>query len=588
MVRAPHHLWIGLLGWLATTSPAGAEPPFPRGPGFYLNLPALVAVVLVYLLWIRTCAWVDCDAARLGLNRARWNLLMLAGGVAGALLFWIMPFYFFGLAFLLLCAASPFVYYVFVRNALVPESKQVFTEQHFQRLVRRFIRTGAAEEPASRGPDIHFFLSEGEGDASQQLKEIQKLAGFRPAADVLCRAVARRASDIQFEPARGRYQIRLRIDGHAHVLETRSRADAEQFHPVYKRLAGLDVNERRKPQSGEFSARIGGKRFDFTIQSGGTIAGERLSIHVGDRTRPVRSLEELGMRPALREQLTKLLQQPRGLLILCGPADSGRTTTAYACLMELHRLGRGVLTIEQAIEQRLPHIEQYRPISRTRESLAAAAKRVLAKVDANALYLSDLPDAETAALAYERAKEGRIVIAAIEADDTMDAVAQLRALGLSASRLSRMLIGVLAQRLVRRLCPECKVPYKPDEALLKKNNWPVEKIKVFQRPPEPADRPTDATGQPAPCEACQGLGYRDRLAIFQLLSINDRLKELLREGAPLATLRREAVKSGMADLRDEAMPLVVDGITAIPEILQVLRLKSEASAEPSPALTPGG
>ncbi len=559
---------------LPTTALAASS--FPRGPGFYLNLLAFALVLAVYLTWVYTCGWVDRDARKLSLDRTLWNGVIFGGGLLGLLLFWLIPLFLVSFPLLLASCVIPLACYIVTRNALVPESKRVWTEQHLKKVLQRWFVKGSAadqEEEVATGPAIHFLTKSADSgrDESTPAERARTQRGYELACELLTDAVTSRATDLQLEPAGEKLTVRHRIDGAIHPAATLSRPKGEAAIQVFKLLAGLELSEHRKPQEGGFSAELEGRRVDCAVHSAGTVAGEKLGLRLHDRGQRIMNVNQLGMPEAVQQQVNNVLAQDRGLFVICGPAGSGRTTTAYACLMGTDRFQRGVVTIEDPIEYRLPNVDQVALDRRAGETFSLALKRVLQRQSPDILLFGDLRDRETTELAGRKAQDGLLVFGTLAAPDALTGLFRLVELGVPPATLSKTLIGVLAQRLVRLLCSECKVKYRPNAEVLRRANLPADRIKYFCRPPDDSELQRDEAGNIIPCDHCRGIGYHGRTGIFEVLLLNDHTRRLLGEGASLGTLKQELLKAGMKLLHDEAMQLVMDGRTSISEVLQVLK-----------------
>jgi general secretion pathway protein E len=556
---------------------------FPRGPGLYLNLISLLVVVLVYLAWIRACVWVDQDARQLKLNQQGWNLLTFGAGVVGLGLFWLLPWFPIAVTLLSAVILAPCAAYIVQRNGRVPETERVCTERHLRELLNYHLKTNIRLPELEPSHEVKLLLKPGEegpkGEPAR-LRRARTLPGFDRAAQLLCTALDRNATLVQIDPARESTLVRLRIDGALHHGEQLPRQQGEALLPVLKTLAELHLDECRKPQLGEFAVEINRRRIDVQVRSSGSIAGERVVVRLRDRNRPALTIGELGLPDKAREQMGRLLRHDRGLLVIAGMPDSGRTGTGYASLLEIQRHERSTMSLEADMEHRLPHVDQIRLDRSSKESTTAGLKRVFQR-DAPSALLIDAPlDVEAVEFAYEQATD-HLLILVMEGEDTVAAMARLLDWGLSPNRLAKKLLGVVSQRLVRVLCSRCKMRYKPDADVLRRVNLPADRITHFCRPPEESELAHDETGQAQVCSACQGLGYHGRRAVYELLVMNERIRELLREGAPLTALRQEAIRSGMTPLEDEAMLLVIDETTSIDEMIQML--KTEA---PLPIATP--
>jgi type II secretory ATPase GspE/PulE/Tfp pilus assembly ATPase PilB-like protein len=551
----------------------GVATVFPRGPGLYLNLFSLLAVLLVYFGWIRLCVWVDRDARQLKLNRQGWNLLVFLSGVCGLGLFWLVPWFPIAFTLLLAVIGVPLACYIVKRNAEVPELERVCTERHLRELLNQHVKTNLPlPEPV---PDRELALlpkagEEVKKDDPPRVKEARAMPGFEAAMQLLCAALDRQTNWVEIEPAREWTRIRFRIDGVPQVHDQVARFQGEQHLPVLKRLADLPLDEHRKPQAGSFEVEIDGRRLAVQVRSSGTIVGERLRVRLREQARPVQTLDDLD----LREQLGRVLRHHQGIFVVCGVADSGRTTAGYACVLELERQQQQVVSLEAEIEQRLPQVEQLPLDAANREPTLAGLQRLFQRSPAGPVFVDCPLDTESVEFIYERATE-QFILLVMEAEDAVAAMGRLSDLGLSPTRLAKKLMGVLSVRLVRKLCTDCKVRYKPSADVLRKVNLPVDRIEHFARPPEGDELLRNDAGEVLPCLTCQGLGYRGRQAVSEVLVMNERIRELLRDGAPLTAIRQEAVRAGLTPQGERAMELVIAETTSVSEMIGLLRTEVE-------------
>jgi type II secretory ATPase GspE/PulE/Tfp pilus assembly ATPase PilB-like protein len=532
---------------------------FPRGPGFF-GVAQLVPVVAVYLVWVRACWWLDRDARAVGLPASRWGLPLLAGGLLGLLAVWVLPWFPVAFAVLLGLVLGPALVYVHARNQKVPEADQLLGEAHLRRLLR-LAPAPAAEPEAERRPPVRF-LPRGEEDTARAARAADP-RGYQAAQALVHEAVGHRATDVHLEPGKDGLAVRFRVDGLPQPGGTLPRPAGGAVLTALKALAGLDPAEKRKPQDGGFEAQVAGRTVHFRVSTSGTIAGETMRLRVCDRAEQFVALARLGMPDGLRGQVQELLTRPRGLFVVCGPAGSGRRTTLHACLGEFDHFQKHVLSLEEAVECPVAHVKQIEVNARAGRTFAAELRGVLIQ-GPDAVCLDEVRDAETAAAAAAAARE-TLLLTALDAGDTTAALARLAELGVAPQAQADVLLAVLAQRLVRVLCPECKVRYRPDPETLRKANLSPGRIKHFCKA-----RVAENGGAGAPdCPHCGGAGYRGRTGVFELLVVTDRVRELLRAGAGWAAVKQEAVKNGLRHLQEDGLRQVIEGLTSIQELLRV-------------------
>lgn len=549
-----------------------AEPQFPRGEGYYFNLLNLIVLVILYLCWVRTCAWVDEDARQLHIPTVPWNPLMLGCGIIGMMIVWILPWFWISFPILLALYLTPSLIYTNVRNQRVSEEERVLTENHFAHLAERFLRIRMTEHKAKKeeGPAIRFIgrsLGQAEEDPGR-IERASESKGFKTAAALVHQAIRYRATQLHLEPTREEMNVRFHVDGLVQSGEPLKRGMGEAVVGIFKTLGGLDLNEKRKPQDGSFSAQVEKRTADFRLSTAGSVVGEKVSLAIFDPAQQLTDLAKLGMEPNMRKYIRSLISQPQGMLLVAGPPVSGKTTTLYACVMAIDRFMRNVMTLESPIEHHLHNVAQTE-VDRKKGQTYASEMPTFFRQDPDVALIGELEDAETADMCCQAAQTGRLVLTSIEAPDAVAALFRLIDFGLPPAMIANAVSAVLAQRLVRVLCPKCKVRYKPNPDMLRKANLPAN-IKYFYRPPEPGENQTeDANDRGGACRSCRGMGYRGRTGVYELLIINDRIRDLLGANPDLITMQQEAVRAGMRHLKEDGLRQVIEGNTFIKEYLRV-------------------
>jgi type II secretory ATPase GspE/PulE/Tfp pilus assembly ATPase PilB-like protein len=566
----PQHLALG-------TSLLAAEPLFPRGDGLYFNISKLLLFLVVYLLWVRTCWWVDHDARELELPLEVWNPLMVGSGLFGLLVVWLLPWFMISFPILLTLYLVPSLVYVSLRNQIVAPHKRVLSERHLRSMAVRYLKLPLGreeEEEETSGPPL-VFVGKSFNQSDEDPTRVARAAGskgYKAALEMVYEAIQLRATDIHMEPSRSQVAVRFRIDGILQNTEPFSRAMGDAVINIFKVLADMDIVEKRKPQDGSFSAKVEGRNADFRVATAGSVLGEKLVLRVFDRGQQIMDLTRLGMRDRIHEQIYKIVAQPHGMLIVCGPTGSGKSTTLYSALNEIDRYQKNVMTIENPVECQVGNVTQIEVNLKAGKTFASELRSAL-RQDPDVIMIGEIRDQETAEIACQAAQTGHMVFTTLHANDSVTAIIRMLDLGVQSATLASALSAVLAQRLVRLLCPKCKVRYKPNPEILRKANLPVEKIKHFYRPPDPDEqKAVSPEGEPTRvCEHCGGTGYRGRTGIFELLIINDRLRELIRENPNVNAIKQEAVKSGLKYLQEDGLRQVIQGKTSIQELLRVCK-----------------
>lgn len=372
---------------------------------------------------------------------------------------------------------------------------------------------------------------------------------------ILAQGVQAGASDIHLEPSYNGLRVRYRIDG---VLYDQAPLDLTLMSQVIARvkvLANLDIAQRRLPQDGKIRLTHGQRTIDLRVATFPATTGEKIVIRILDRNLQPLQLTELGFTPALRDQFQQLIQQPAGCLLVTGPTGSGKTTTLYAALQALHTPERHIITLEDPIEYHLTGITQGQIQPEAGFTFAKGIKALL-RQDPDVVMIGEMRDQESAKIAVEAALAGRLVFSTLHTNSAAGAMTRLIDMGVEAFLLNAAVTGVLAQRLVRKLCLACRIPVAPT---------PDER-QFMQRFAFSTDQLYQAPG----CPACHNLGYRGRSAIAELLLMTDQLRELLSAQPKLLAIQQQAIQDGMVPLFTDGLQKVQAGEIALPELLRVI------------------
>ena len=537
--------------------------------GFYLNLWKFVPIVALFFGWVTLGKWVNQDASSLKVNSEFWNSAYFGGGLASLLVGVSMSPFSLGLFLSLALQGLPLGLYIRERNACVPDSARLLTQKHIKSVVFRTLARlglhlgGKKMKQQLLGPDIEFLgkTSTGRRDTSRT-SQVENSRGFLAAKELVYDAIIKRATDIHLEPKEDELQVRLRVDGVMYSVEPFDRALGDNVVNIFKILGAMDITEKRNSLDGSFRAVADGREIDFRVATQGTRDGEKMTLRILDQSNSVSTLLDLGFRKQLEEQLQEVVHQPHGLLLVCGPTGAGKSTTLYACLNDIDSYQQNIITIEDPVEYKMANVTQIEINTKAGQTFANSLRSVL-RQDPDIVMIGEIRDGETANISCQAANTGHMVFSTVHANDAITALYRMIDLGVDVSTLSSSLSAILAQRLARRLCPDCKESYVPKPEFLKKANLPAEKIDKLYRPPK--------EGENAACPTCGGMGYRGRVGVYELLVITDRMRDLIREKAALSALKAEARKGGMLYMQEEGLRLVVKGITSIDELLRVVK-----------------
>jgi len=373
------------------------------------------------------------------------------------------------------------------------------------------------------------------------------------ADSILREAVRMRASDIHIQPSRERLRVRYRIDG---VLRDVTSPPPALLGPLVSRIkimASLNIAEKRLPQDGRIQLEVDRRPLDLRVSSLPALHGESIVMRLLDRSQPMRGLQELGLASELQERWEALVHRPHGMVLVTGPTGSGKTTTLYGALAVLNQAQRKLITVEDPVEYQLSGVNQVAAKPSIGLSFAAALRSMLRQAP-DVIMVGEIRDYETAQMAVQAALTGHLVLSTLHTNDAPSAVTRLIDMGIAPFLVASTLQGVLAQRLVRRICADCRLT----------DNVTLEERTFLGEPP--AVQVIRGNG----CERCHDTGYQGRVGVFELLTMSDALRELVVARATLASVRECALREGMRGLRDDGCAKVREGLTTVTEVLRVI------------------
>ncbi len=562
----------------ATPSDLLAAPSFPRGPGMYFDPYKLIGLAVSLFAWIKLCAWVDLDAHRYRIDAIFWNSMLLGAGVLGFLLMWNLGAFWPAVFVSWALVCLPALWYLQARNRRADAEDQLFNRVFFTRIYKKYLVTRekeSAKEAKSGARPIRFLSrsSTGETEDRGRVERVQQSKGYKAGLDMVWDALQKRATDIHLEPTANDTAVRFRIDGIMTNIKPLSRANGEAIINIFKVLCNLDITEKRKSQDGSFSAQVEARIVEFRVATAGSVAGEKLVMRVLDASTQLADLTQVGATESMQAQIRDVISRPHGLLLVCGPTGSGKSTTLYACLHEIDRFQKNVITVENPVEFRLDNVTQIEVNPKAGKTFANELRSIL-RQDPDVILVGEIRDKETAEIACQAAQTGHLVFSTVHANDAVTAITRMVDLGVQASTLGSALSAVLGQRLVRLLCKKCRKRYKPTPDTLKKLGIDPDAVRYLYRAFDPVeDAKKDDDGKELPdqetCEACGGQGYFKRIGIFELLVISDRIRELIRDNPNVGEIRRVAQEAGFSTLFQDGSRLVVEGETSIQELLRV-------------------
>jgi type IV pilus assembly protein PilB len=409
-------------------------------------------------------------------------------------------------------------------------------------------------------------LGQRRAETSIDMEDMIEMAGAAPVRKlinmVFLLGIKDKASDIHFEPFEDEYKMRYRCDGVLYEMVPPPRHLAMAIASRIKVMSNLDIAERRLPQDGRIELNVGGNPVDMRVSVLPTMFGESVVIRVLDRTVVSLDLNKVGMEADMLAQFRELIRKPNGILLVTGPTGAGKTTTLYSALNELNVVSDKIITTEDPIEYEIDGIIQV-PINHEIGLTFAAALRSILRQDPDKILVGEIRDLETAQIAVQASLTGHIVFSTLHTNDAPSSITRLRDMGLEPFLIMATLEGVLAQRLVRKICEDCRTEFEPSPEMLMELNL----------------RPADVRGKKffygRGCDRCNNTGHRGRMGIYELLIMTDELRDLVANGASTDALRNACRRQGMQTLRVSGMNAIYRGLTTIDEVVRETTLDEE-------------
>jgi type IV pilus assembly protein PilB len=379
-------------------------------------------------------------------------------------------------------------------------------------------------------------------------------------------ALKQRASDIHVEPFADHLRVRYRIDGYCHIQESPPRHLAPAILSRIKLMAGMDISEKRKAQDGRINIKLLGREIDLRVSALPAYHGESVVCRILDREKGLISLPDLGFASEDYQRFLKIIKRPNGLFLVTGPTGSGKTTSLYAALRELNRPDVKIITAEDPVEYNLSGINQ----CQVRHNIGldfARILRAMLRQAPNIILVGEIRDRETAEIAIQASLTGHLVFSTLHTNDATSALTRLIDMGVKPFLVSTAVMAVMAQRLIRRLCKECREPYTPSD---------VELRSIGQKPDAVDGR---TVYRPVGCQECNGTGYRGRIGVFELFQLDSTLREMCFRGAGTLKLREQAkISGGLVSLMEDGVRKFLAGETTIDEVLTVAVAGESAAA----------
>jgi type IV pilus assembly protein PilB len=373
---------------------------------------------------------------------------------------------------------------------------------------------------------------------------------------LLSQAVSERASDVHIEPMDDRVRIRNRVDGALHEVLNLPEGMGPALVSRIKVMANMNIVERRRPQDGQLEATVDGIPLDVRVSTTSTVQGEKCVLRILDKRRALYELSDLGMPPEMLETYESLVKSPYGMVICAGPTGSGKTTTLYATLAQINKSEINVMTVEDPVEYVFPSVNQIQINEQAGITFAGGLRSIL-RQDPDAILVGEIRDVETARIAVQSALTGHLVLSSIHATDAVSALHRFLDMGIESFLIASSMLGVIGQRLMRRICPECKAAYEPS----------AEEMSVWEKAELP---PKDVFYRGEGCVFCSNTGYQGRIGVYEVMRVTDAMKALIVANASHDDLKEEAARDGMVTLQEQALRLVAKDVTTLSEVARTV------------------
>lgn len=367
-------------------------------------------------------------------------------------------------------------------------------------------------------------------------------------------AVRQRASDIHIEPMEKQVRVRYRIDGALYEKAAYNISLLPALVARIKIIGGMDISEKRKPQDGRITQVVDRREFDIRVSILPTVYGEKIVMRLTSKNALSREKSQLGLKPHDLQKFDHILKNPHGILLVTGPTGSGKSTTLYTALSELNKEDVNIITVEDPVEANIDGINQVQVNNKADLTFASALRSIL-RQDPDIIMIGEIRDQETASIAVQASITGHLVVSTLHTNSAASTITRLVDMGIEPYLIADATVGVIAQRLVRRLCPDCKRAKKAD----------AEDLEMLMRKPE-----EDLTiYEPCGCAKCDGTGFRGRIGVYEIMEVTPQLKHIISKGGEVEAIKAQALKDGMHTLRMSATELVLDGTTSVQEMMRV-------------------
>ena len=540
----------------------------------WFALVKVVSLAALIAIWVKTGDWVNYDSQIFHIGTRKWNAIIFFPFAGLLLLSFFLPLGFV-VRFPVLAVVwlATWIAYVVVHNKNVESHQSVLTgtwfRYEFAHIAGKLGMKVSAERQAEyeKGAQVDLVPMGGEDahEDNANLLTARQSPGYVVLKNMIAEAIDRHSDRVLLDYTQQAVTVRHMIDGVWHNADPRDRESSDVMLAVMKTLSNLDIKERRRKQEGQFGAKYKGETYLCILATQGTKTGERVILSFQHGKHAIETYEALGMREGIQKKWAELMFRDQGFVILSTLPGDGLTTITDVSLMETDRLMRDFVAIEEDSnrEREVQNVAVQTYNASEGQTPDAILPGVI-RTYPNVYVIRDLVNRETAKLLLNEVRDEHLVITNIRANDAIEALLRMLQMKVPSKEFAAAVTAVLYQRLVRTLCPDCKVAYHPSPEILRKLGIPAGKIENLYRPPKPEEIDK-------PCKTCNGLAYKGRTGIFELLEVNDAMREVLVKQPKIDLLRKAAKAARHRSLQEEGILLVVKGVTSLPELMRVLK-----------------
>jgi len=539
--------------------------------GSYISIAKLIVFMALFFGWLWLITWIYDDAISVEAKEVFWSSLIFGIGAGAALLWMMIPMFAIGLIIYLLAVGISSMVYISHRNSMVMQSDKILTLEHIKSILSKKDKNAKVQIKGFT------FYTANKNEVPRPDVKSKDFHGYKTAHDIIIEALEKRTSSISFTPTSHNYSVAYNIDG-VNLKQPEMEVELARYLIRFlKQLADLNVEEKRKPQHGRFKIRKDNDTTDWEIYCAGSTAGEQFQLRLMTQEVEER-LTDIGLLPNQLKAISQLQNVNQGIVLVTGPKQSGVTTTFYAMLREHDAFMNSINTFERKTTAVLPNITQDTfELSDTGTTTFAKRLRSIYRMGPDIVGVAGCQDSDTAKEICDAAQKGVLSYVVIEADSVMKALSKWIKLVGDRKLATETLSGICNQRLLRKLCDECKQGYSPNKELLRKFNLPADKAKVMYREGKVI---YDKHGKPSTCPQCHGIGFIGRVGIFEMILLNNKLKQAMLKAKSMQEIDSVFRGAKMLYLQEQGLNKVIAGTSSVNEMIRALSAQASNVKKP--------